>query len=200
MQTTIKNMKLRLSAIAILVAGAFLGFEKAHAGFLIEPYLGYGTGTSTFKSVAGVETSGKESGVGFGARVGYSFLIPFVAFDYSQKVFKFAADSSGLSDSDDTFTEMSVVVGANLPIVRVFAGYGFDASAKIKGTSSESTVKGTFTKVGVGFKVIPMVAVNLEYFMYSAKKIESGGAEYDFDTFYSSWSYNPIFLSVSVPF
>lgn len=202
MQTTIKKMTLRLSAVAILVAGAFLGFEKAYAGFLIEPYLGYSTGSISGKytpTYGGGVFSGKETGAGFGARLGYSFLIPFVAFDYSIKNLKYKSDNGG-TDTDDTATEMALVVGANLPIVRLFAGYGFDAAIKQKSDTSTSTLKGTFTKVGVGFKLIPMVAVNLEYFMYTVKKYESSGTTFDADTIFSELTYNPIFLSVSVPF
>ncbi len=201
MMSAIKNKVLKLFVL-FLAAGVFLGFEEARAGLLIEPYLGYlpSTSTSSERTAAygGATYSGKEDGYGIGARLGYSFIIPFVALDYSIKTLKYKADSGG-TDTDDTATEMALVVGANLPIVRVFAGYGFDFNLKQKSDSSTTTLKGTFTKVGVGFKVIPMVAVNLEYFMYSPSKIDTGSGEYTFSDVVSTLKYNPIFLSISIP-
>ena len=64
----------------------------ASAGLLIEPYVGFGLGTSAETKLTTpaynfeVETDA-GSGIGFGGRLGYSFAGLFAAVDYSIESF-----------------------------------------------------------------------------------------------------------------
>lgn len=176
-------MKKAISLFLFLTV--FAGF--AHAGILIEPNVGYDTGTTKAVDISDFESSSTVSGVSYGLRLGYKFLVPWVALDYSLADLK----SEG---TDIKRTALGAVIGADLPIgLRIFGGYGFDNKLKVEGGSEFS---GTYTKVGLGMSLVPMIALNAEYIMHKMEKIDDA----DIDTSYKKWEYNSIYLSLSIPF
>lgn len=184
-------MRKALSHFVVLI-----GFSTmARAGILIEPYFGYDTGDSKTTTVVGnIEGKDTISGPSFGLRLGYKFMIPWIALDYSLSEQSY--DNGGKKDWKKT--SLGAVIGADIPFgLRIFGGYGFDE--KFKGDGGTET-SGTYTKVGLGMGLVPMVAVNLEYIMHKIEKIKNGSVEVDADTIYSKQEYNSIFLSISAPF
>lgn len=167
----------------------------AHAGILIEPYFGYDTGDSKTTLIVGnIEGKDTVSGPSFGLRLGYKFMIPWIALDYSLSEQSY--DNGGKKDLKKT--ALGAVIGADIPFgLRIFGGYGFDE--KFRGENSLE-FSGTYTKVGLGMGLVPMVAVNLEYIMHKIEKVKNGSVEVNADTLYSKQEYNSIFLSISAPF
>src|SRR5690606_21527118 len=110
-------MKKLLIALTILVS------TNASAGILLEPYLGYNAGKTT---QSGSE-DGDITGIGYGLRVGWTLPLLFVGLDYSLHDVDIK-DSSGKESAD--VKNLGLVVGASLPIIRVWAGYNFSSEVE----------------------------------------------------------------------
>lgn len=165
----------RFVLLAALAAVTFTS-APAKAGLLLEPYIGYGIGTI-----------GEGAGEGdlkapyLGARVGMTFPILFLAADYMMPV------GGEVEDADlDGGGDLFAVVGASLPLLRAYAGYGFVRSLKFDGGGELED--GNAIKLGVGTTILPFVAINFEYI---TGKYEEGSAETDSSL---------MMLSASVPF
>lgn len=170
-------MKKLLIAITILVS------TNASAGILLEPYLGYNAGKLT--------QSGSEdadiTGLGYGLRVGWTLPLLFIALDYSMHDVDFK-DSTGKSSVD--VKNLGAVVGASLPIIRVWAGYNFSAEGEVEADK----FKGSGMKAGVGFKMpILPVSFNLEYIINEYDEMNGM-------SFANKMESKTVFLSVSAPF
>ncbi len=143
------------------------------AGIHLEPYVGYAKGSEGNHTPSTGDVSAADyTGLGFGARVGVSFVGLLAGLTY---------DSQGLTSSDDDTptlevdykgTNMGVFVGYEFPLgLRLWGTYY--ASAKfefdsITGFSGSGLIGdayvGSGIGLGVGMSVIPMIlAVNLEY-------------------------------------
>jgi hypothetical protein len=192
----------------LLLASLFLGFT-AHAGVMLEPYVGYSTGDVKFKAVAAGsrEYADTTANLAFGARVGYKFMIPWVAVDYTSESGKATADKklAGNTDYDYSKTGIGAVVGADIPMgLRVWGGYGFSDSFTDKGTSGAADIKytGTYTKGGLGFKFIPKLSVNAEYVIHTYTKAKNSitGAITDVKSSYSTFNHDTIMVTISAPF
>ncbi|MFS4457825.1 hypothetical protein [Bdellovibrio sp. HCB2-146] len=171
----------------LLILAIGLGFTStSHADILVEPYLGYEMGSG--------ETSGvdfKSDGVNMGLRLGWkSPLMLWIAGEYNLGVSGNFKPDVG-SDESTKRNVLGAVVGIDFPILlRGWIGYGF--SNEIKGDNS--TLKGTNTKIGVGFTGLPFVSLNFEYIKDDFKDVETSGGTTDFDGNHSSYM-----LSVSLP-
>lgn len=138
----------------LLVLAMGLGFAStSHADILIEPYIGYEMG----KGTAGT-TDFKLSGTDLGLRVGYASPVMFwAALDYTMGSGTF--DPDGGSSGDGKRSSLGAVVGLDFPILlRAWLGYGFTNDLKL----DSDTLKGKYTKLGVGFTGLPFVSLNLE--------------------------------------
>ncbi len=199
-------MKKIFAVLAVMIGMS----SAAHAGILIEPYLGYETGDFTYKFVGAVDPTGTEykdslSGVSYGMRLGYKFLLPWIALDYTSGSGTDKVDSKFASSNQDfTRSSLAAVVGVNLPLIRAWAGYGFSNELTLKGANgaNDTKFKGTYLKAGVGLGFIPFVSVNLEYKINDIKKVDLGAGvgEQDKSVVYDSTKNDSIMLSVSVPF
>jgi len=168
-------MKKLLVILSIMFATA-----NASAGILLEPYVGYHMGSS----------EGSEDvdykGMGYGGRIGWTLPIIFFAFDYSAATVDYEA--SPTVDAD--MSAMSLVVGANLPVVRVWAGYSFATEIDIEDFIK---IEGSGMKAGVGFKLPALpISFNLEYVMATYDDPEVGTLTNDIDA-------SGLFVSVSAP-
>ena len=173
-------------ALTILLLTVCLG-GFAHAGILIEPNVGYDFGDAKRTTLLGVSGTESISGVSYGLRLGYKFLVPWVALDYSM------SDQKNEDNESYKKTALGAVIGADLPIgIRIFGGYGFDEKFDNEGAE----LAGTYTKVGLGMKLVPMIAFNVEYIMHKLEKVD----DVDVDTLFSKAEYNSIYLSLSIPF
>lgn len=195
----------------LTIAAFILGTSSlAHAGILIEPYLGYESGAvKNTVSMGGAEASYSlaTSGPAFGLRLGYKFLMPWVALDYTAGSGKSESAISGASDLDYTKSSLGLVVGADLPIVHPYVGYGFSNSVTIKKgnttTGQDYVFKGTYVKAGVGLGFIPFVHVNLEYKINTYSKVDLGDGAGEInrsDSIFTELKHDTVMVSVSVPF
>jgi hypothetical protein len=184
----------------IMIAVLALFTVSAHAGILVEPYLGFGASTVKTEDTSGVPGSDSSTGIGMGLRLGYKFLLPWVALDYRLSSGEKLTDSVTQEKINASQTQMGVTGGVDLPLVRLFAGYGFDNKFTVKPSSGDVVFKGTYTKLGAGFSLIPLIKINLEYIINTYPKFSTGGTEYDRSVSYNKFDHTTLFLSVSAPF
>lgn len=148
MKSAFLKLSLMLSALA------FVG--NAQADILLEPYLGYHTGTS--KQSGSADT--KENGVVLGARAGFQSLGFMVGLDYMNGMMK----DDDTPKNDLTVSDLGLFVGYNFPVmIRAYATYVPTAKVKVKTPSVSYDLEGNSMKLGVGFTALPMVSINLEY-------------------------------------
>jgi hypothetical protein len=188
----------------LLLICTLLSSVVSQAGILVEPYLGYvdgkseGTYTPAIAALIGQPGgSSKESGTMMGLRLGYKYMIAWGALDFATGSLKSKDDTS---TDDLTPTQLGATFGVELPLIRGFVGYIFDNKAKFKQDTGDIDVSGTAIKVGAGLKMIPFVAINLEYVINDFKKAKSNGVESNFSDTYSSFTSNYMMLSASAPF
>ncbi|OQW52845.1 MAG: hypothetical protein A4S09_08350 [Proteobacteria bacterium SG_bin7] len=166
----------------VLVAAAFVLSASVSNAIYIEPYLGvYGTGKSTS---GGTDTNLKAT-IGYGLRLGYS--IPMIAFGVDYGMGNVDIETTPTTKSKST--DLGIFGSFNIPVlpVRAYLTYILDAKLTPDGGSD---YKGKGTKIGVSFTGLPMVFINLDYYMI--KYDTYGGASADLDVKMTA-------LSVSLP-
>jgi len=189
-------MKKRL----MMIIASLCVSSLAQASWMIEPYAGYQLGTvKTDDIVTPVDsTTGSLNGTAFGARIGYRFFMPWVALDYTYLNGTFKPNNSLLNNADATQSSLAAVVGVDLPVLfRVWAGYGFMNNLNLKDsvTSITNKLSGSYTKVGLGWTLLPLVSLNLEYQMNNYNKLNSNDIKQTYDKF----DHNALMVSVSLP-
>lgn len=203
-----RTQKWILSALVTLALS-----PMAHAGLLIEPYLGYeitkNTGTvnaAYLSSPIDLDKGGSATGMGYGLRLGYKLPVFFwMALDASMASGKQKYDNSvAFAEDDFSRTVVGATFGVDLPILlRAWVGYGFSDQLTLKSAAGvKDTLKGTNTKVGIGLKMIPFMSVNVEYIL--RKYTDATGDTYvsptTFNTVYGKAEQSSVLVSVSVPF
>lgn len=172
-----------MKKLFIVFALVFIS-STSFAGILLEPYLGYNIGST---SQTGSSDS-KDNGLGYGARLGWTLPLVFFAVDYSAASIKDKPDVG--TSSDVKYSAIGAVVGASLPVLRLWAGYNFKSTFDVDGGGK---LEGNGMKAGLGFKmpVLP-ISFNLEYILNQYDKLD--GASITNDVKHKS-----IFVSVSAP-
>lgn len=189
-------MKKVLATIAIA-----LGISSfAHAGILIEPYLGYEMGDLKRAQPLSSEFTDKLSANGMGMRLGYKFLLPWVALDYTTFSGKAKNGDPALTDYDYTKSQLGAVAGVDLPLIRGWVGHGFSNNFTQKDAGGDVKYTGTYTKVGVGFGFIPFVSLNAEYIINTYEKIDIGGTELQVKNIFDTFDHKTLLFSISAPF
>ena len=182
----------RLFAIATFVAASFALTSPAHAGLLIEPYLGYG-----FSGKVEIAPDKEDiSGLTYGARFGVTSLGFMVGAEYMGTQTKIDLPGDNTLNS----TNIGIFAGYNFPILlRAYATYFFynTAKADFAINSNSFDVEGNGLKLGVGYKGLPFVSLNLEYLMQTYKKAKIGGTNFDLNP---NWKTNTLMFTVSLPF
>lgn len=200
--------------LALVGALLFSGFS-ARAGIMIEPYLGYETGSQLAPATNSIgDNSGQISGMNYGARIGYMAPMLFwVALDGTAGSSKFKAGNTGTNvnfgtnmDADVSRTVAGLTVGVNLPILlRVWAGYNFmdNFQNKLSSTSATDKYEGTSYKAGVGLKLIPFLSLNLEVIQRAYTKASgdsyTGSTTLTSSTRFSKLEQSSVLVSVSLP-
>lgn len=148
------------------------------AGLLVEPVFG-------FNIAKDVSTNDKDyqsgQGIGYGGRLGYQ-AGPFqIGGDYLNSSLDM---SSSDFDNNLKVQEYGAFVGFEFPIlVRTYATYIFSTSGDTKINSEKANLNGgDGFKIGVGFTLIPLLDLNLDY-----RKL-SFNDDIDFETFMFSFS------------
>lgn len=183
-----------------------LGFTTtAQAGFMIEPYLGYDSSTLVLEQKSsGTDSGGKVSGVRPGLRLGYTLpVFVWFALDYSMLTGATVAGNTSSGDGKVDSSNLFVDVGFDFPVLaRVWAGVGAMNTATKKPDSSGAASDLTFDsaiKLGVGFKMIPFVSLNIEYYTMNLKELETNGTKISVDSTYKAATDNGFLVSLSVP-
>lgn len=171
--------------VAILGTSVFTA-QQAHAGLMLEPYIGYEFG----------KTSDTDStGVVLGGRVAYSLPVFFwFGVDYSLMAGGKVKTAGG--DSDLTRSDLYAVAGVDFPIlVRAWFGYGLMNTGTVKSNAGDAEAsKGSNTKVGIGFTFLPLVSINVEMINHKDYEVKSGAL-----TLTSTDSDNTTMVSLSLP-
>ncbi len=186
-----------MKKLVFVCFSALLFSAVANAGILIEPFVGYSTGSGKASgNASGISysTTDTENGAIFGARAGYSFAL--LSFGAEYEGGSLAANSkvniSGVQTTvtgTSTMTNLGAFAEINLPIIDGYVGYFPSAQA----TSSGTTNSGSAFQIGIGYKMLPLINVNLEYLNSSYNKTNDSST-----TGYSA-SGSLYILSVSLP-
>ncbi|PWU12632.1 MAG: hypothetical protein C5B49_16025 [Bdellovibrio sp.] len=174
-------------SLSMIIFGFILAMVPvSHAGLLIEPYLNY----ELIGQVANVNASGdvsaKTSGLGMGGRIGYSLPILFwAALDYSMLPTGTAKPDVIGSSYSTSRSDLYLTAGIDLPILlRVWLGYGLMNSLTLKKPGGDETYSGgTNFKIGVGFKLIPLVTLFAEAYTHKSSKVNVGGNTVDVSSY-----------------
>jgi hypothetical protein len=179
----------------------------AHADLLLEPYIGYGIGNLKADYNGGGSLKYTVNGVNIGGRVAIALPIVYFGLDgqYGTGSAGLSSDSAGAFHSTNfTRTALFAFVGAHIPMLRAWAGYGFLNNLKFASasTSPETTFKGSAIKLGAAFTGLPVVDLNLEYIMSTYNKTTVAGSTVDVGSsgLFSTATDSTILLSVSAPF
>jgi len=187
----------KVIAILAMVLGV-----QANAGVIVEPFVGYDQSTLKTTTTAGASDGSTNSGLDYGARLGYRFNQGFwVAAEYAGGSGKSKSDTAGVEDSDYSKSAMGAVFGYSTGRWNFWGGYGFSDTITVKQSgAADMDITGTNLKVGAGFRAASNVSVNLEYIMPKYTKIKASGMEFDVDSIYSKFDTSGAMLSVSFPF
>lgn len=193
----IKNVFKLFSAALVMTLAI-----KANAGILVEPYLGYEPSSELKLESLGVNIGGKTSGANLGVRVGYKLpLMLWAALDYS--MMSGGKMKGDLIDAKVDRSNLYLDVGFDLPVLaRVWLGYGIMNSQKYKydGGTDLTLKNGSNIKLGLGFTMLPLVSLNLEYFMHDYKDYESAAGSGSTSGAWNTHKETGVMLGVSVPF
>lgn len=153
----------------------FLGFlfstsllTQVQAGLVAEPSLGYSIIGDT--KVSNNTAKGPQLGLALGYQeVGFVGGLKYVHSFITEK-------DPTLSLSGYHKNDFGLYAGYNFPILlRAWAAYYFvsDMTLPTNGTISGSTIE-----IGVGYQVIPMLSLNLEYRHYNESSVQVGSTNY----------------------
>lgn len=195
----------------LMLIVSFLFITSAQAGFILEPFLGYKTGSIDY-TVSNLGSANGEykfsyTGVGYGARVGYGvpFLMAGVSYEKGSIEDKFESaplTQTGGNEYDTTYT--GAWLGIKLPMFRLWGTYYFDFEWEdTNGADVGDISSGSGMGLGLGYTGLPFVSLNLEYRMLTIDKDKdvSAGTETEYPSQYvSELDLSEIVLSVSVPF
>lgn len=189
--------------VCFLVGVLAMG-TTANAGIMLEPYFGYELGSTMKLESGGSDDGGKTSGLDLGLRVAYTLpVMVWLGLDYSLMSGGTSKGESSANDGKVDRSNLYFDVGVDLPVLaRFWLGYGLMNSAKLKFDSGgDTTLKnGTNLKFGVGFTALPLLSINLEYFMHDYKDYEAGAFSGSTDSVWSTHKENGIMLGLSAPF
>ena len=181
---------------------------NASASILIEPYLGYAFLGNGEVSVSNTKYDNDYAGPTFGGRLGFQQLGFMIGADYSMQSFEMESTAGSTTYNDDVKKkQLGIFVGYNFPIMlRVWGTYfisgsfeGDDAiSANNRYDSNDKLTDGNGYALGIGYRPMPLVSINLEYRKFEYDTWEEGGVEATNIT--KDQSLSEMLLSVSLPF
>lgn len=158
----------RLSTVCAFFA-LFLVSSSARAGLLIEPYVGYAsakqTATITGSSTPGVNGTSSINGGGayYGGRLGYAYSALVAGGEYSLGNVK-------LGDTKTAHHEIYAFAGVRLPVLlNVLFGY-------VVSNDADDTGGDGGYKAALQLRILPLVNLNLEYYVTKTKGLEPAPA------------------------
>jgi len=176
--------------LTIAMISLFMYSEKSRAGLLLEPYAGI-----HFNSKVGIKSTNDSesvSGSAVGGRLGFQNLGLMLGLDAKMGTYKISNQST---NDELKYKEYGFFIGYDFPILlRVWGEYIFSGTGELNDSKGEySKISGT--KLGIGYKIIPFVSLNLEIgnTTYKDYEFDAGGKstnQVDFNTY---------LLSLSIP-
>jgi hypothetical protein len=175
-------MNMRNLAQFVLTLGFLTGGALAQAGILLEPMIGYTVNGSTDDGAGNTTT---YTGLEYGARLGVSITSFLIGGEYRSSPSTTLTASPATAGYTQTGSSAGtgVFVGFEFPAfpLRIIATYFFQdtMSGTLQGPLTNSTrdFSGTAIKVGIHYKIIPMVSVGIESLSGTYTKSSSGGVE-----------------------
>lgn len=161
------------------------------ADIYLEPYVGYieATVKSSYTSGTTVDTKNNAHGVGYGGKLGLSFMKVAIGGD-------FLGGSITMNGTNSTAQNFGAFINFNLvPMLNFHGTYYFSAQDKATSSGVTTTEKGNGLKVGFGFTIAPHVALNLDYLYTHFTTFSGLSGITDFDSTMSGGM-----VSLSVPF
>lgn len=192
-----------------LIALALIFFSlQAKAGWVIEPYLGYESGTLVQKDNASMDLSGKTTMNVMGLRLGYMLNhgIWFAA-DYmygSSGTFKYDDALNGANQLTNK-ADLGLSVGVDIKRkFRMYFGYVVDGRYRtvddiVAGQENVYT-GGTSFKVGGGYVFAPWLATSLEYYSNTPLQYRNSDGTFKVSEILSAYSDSGIRFVISAPF
>lgn len=153
-----------------LLFAIFFMASSAHALVFIEPMVGYGTGTATFKFSDSTNSGSDEfdiKGLSYGIKGGLEIGGLQLGAEYLENKYKLdktTGDFFEFDEKDYDIKETSALIGYKFWFARAYAGYIFNAKL------DDSDFKaGKGHKFGLTFYALTHLAISLEY-----KSVELG--------------------------
>lgn len=166
----------------LLVILLFLVSTNASAGILLEPYMGYMSGSSSNTPKL------KLTGPNYGARLGYAMPGLFFALDYTLGILEGKQNTTTL---DYDHKASALVVGTDVDVLRLWAGYTF--ANELDQDGNNGVYEGSGFKFGLGYKIIEMpLSLNFEYLIDTYDELDGANLPVELKI-------NTMFFSVSVP-
>lgn len=185
----------------ILLASLFLFATTAQAGFLIEPYLGFGISSGEDSDTPKKEYD--QTAPFLGARLGYQTFGFMFGLDYTKGMEgSFEEKSSGVTTKADADqSTVGIFVGYNLPVMfRAWGAYYFDTTIEYQsGGDIGDELNGSGYGLGLGFTGLPFVSLNLEYRILTFDEQKNAAGVTSKFISAEEIDYNQIMLSVSLP-
>lgn len=159
---------------------------QAYAGLLLEPFVGMAFNSSGEVANTDVDITGTS----VGGRLGFQHLGFMLGLDGRQD--KWNLDPESGSELDITGQTLGFFVGYEFPVMlRLWANYIFTSEFENDDSDLKYT-EGSGTILGVGYKALPFVSLNLEISSLQTTKESTLDIDYEID-------YNVYTLSVSIP-
>jgi hypothetical protein len=171
-----KNKKILTNLLGVLLVAAVLfGKEISQAGIYIEPYLGYESGTNkgefTVTSLGTSEVDLDVSGLGYGAKLGYSLSNLTFGVDYQMA--KLTEKEEGAEDDESDYTDLGVFFSYGMSSFKLNLGYMLNS----KIDADDVTLEGSGFKVGVTYSGFSPVNINLDYISSTYDQITVEGVD-----------------------
>ncbi|MEQ1663788.1 MAG: hypothetical protein ABL927_00260 [Bdellovibrionales bacterium] len=168
-----------MKKLLLILSTTLLGLGAAHASFMIEPYVGLEKGTYS-SGGADIDFSGTD----IGARLGYSVLGFTFGADYMMA--SMTEKPSG-GDVKAKNTDMGVFAGYQFPIM-LQAYLTYFLSSELDADNQSDNLKGSGTRIGVGYTGLPFVVINFEMIKRTYTKL--GSVDLSNDAKYDSYAIN----------
>ncbi len=152
----IKGQKMNYVRLAVLLATILFSSEKLFAGVSVEPFVGYATGEW---SQAG--NSAKQSGVDYGARLGWDFGRVRVGGNFLSGALK---DNASPISNTITPQDFGAYITGEFGRVSLRAAYNFSSQRTFAPSSgTNNTWKGTSFSAGFDVMLMSHLCLNLDY-------------------------------------
>lgn len=202
-----EKFKYNLFIIKIIITIFLIKAPSTYSGIHIEPYFGYIADGKTEQNTGGNNLQWSFNGPIYGARLGYNIFGFITGIEYAMSAFdhKFdSPESQRAANPDDEFegTFLGLFIGYDFPVLsRFWLTYFFNAEYEDKdGTNSSDLIKGSSYALGLGYKMLPLISLNVEYrkSIYDKEKDASTGITTNLGS--EKYEIQEIIVSLSFPF